>query len=115
MTNSSVNKFIEDYIEKQKKSVEFIKTDDFKEDFESLRDYLKENRYFSTDGVYYTETEEEKEFADKAIQIFTTVDNNTDTHRNVPNANFPTMEIDYDGIIMSVTIGQGSLFSFWLE
>lgn len=113
--DESIKEFALEEAEKRKKSTEFIHTNAFRVDFAALKDYLGEHEYFSTDGVYYVESTEEQIFADKAIKIFETVDNNVDNHKEDENATFPTVNMTYEGVGMGVMIGQGSVFKFWLE
>lgn len=119
--DGSLDAMFEEIINREKKETEFFSTDEFKKLFENLKKYLQKHKKFCTDGVYYTETAEEKIFANNAITIYKTIAHNIsnqsiiedDTHFD--EYMFPSTTFYYDGVGMRCTQGQGSSFSFWLK
>ena len=125
--NAELNKFIKNLKEEDldkflkhvslvsQKDRDFFKTEKFKTNFEKLKLYLQEHEYFSTDGTYYTETEEEQIFANNAIEIFNSIEMNVKEYEEGEDEDFPTSTYIYEGVRMSVMFGQGSFYKFWLE
>lgn len=114
--DGSFDAMIEEVIKRENDEKNFLLTREFKNDFWLLKEYLKSHTFFSTDGIYYTETSQERIFANSAIQIFNAVSRNTeeiDAQGDI--FDFPTSTYSYDGMFMSCTFGQGCFYKFWLE
>jgi len=106
--------FLKEWEANEKVIKSFINTEEFKNNFQTLKNYLEINKSFGTDGAYYTETPEEITFSKNSIQIFRTIERNNSLEE-VPDSDFATFKTSYNGVTMSKTHGQGSFFRFWID
>lgn len=114
--DGSFDTLFEEIIKKEKDEQRFILTREFKRNFWILKEYLKSNESFVTDGVFYMETAQERIFANNAIQIFNAVSRNAEEIDSTSDIFiFPTTTYAFDGVCMSCTFGQGCFYKFWLE